>query len=304
MQDTHDDPPVARPVSRALDQVGQGAEGSGLGPPSGPGFDAPPLPYARRMPVVDEVAFPLVAMPRSRAALDIVAMVAFSVFVMVVIAFSGVGWLLMKWWPRFGLFSTNILIGASTLGAIWLLLKLRGQSVAAIGLNRTNWGRVAIAVLIAVPGCLAAGALSNLFYIMASGFDVSGFVEERTEFFAQIPHISLLWALPFALFVGIHEEVFFRGFLLSRLRTVCGSNVAAIILTSVVFGSLHFYQGLAGIFQTAAVGLVLAIVTTYARTLWPAIIAHALFDTIGLTLAGPLSDMLEDLDVAAAWAPA
>jgi hypothetical protein len=254
--------------------------------------------------VAGEVVFPLVAMPRSRAAVDVVVMTAFSLFAMVFIAFSGLGWLLIKWWPRFGVFSTNILIGAMTLVAIWLLLRLRGQSVTTIGLNRTSWRRVAIAVLIAVPGCLAAGALSNIFYIMASGFDVGGFVEERTKFFAEIPHISLLWALPFSLFVGIHEEVFFRGFLLSRLRTVCGSNAAAIIVTSAVFGSLHFYQGLAGIFQTAAVGLVLAIVTTYARTLWPAIIAHALFDTIGLTVAGALSDMLEELDPAAAWGPA
>jgi membrane protease YdiL (CAAX protease family) len=110
--------------------------------------------------------------------------------------------------------------------------------------------------------------------------------------------MSALWVVPFALFVGLHEEILFRGFFLSRLSVLCRSKAAAIVLTSAVFGSLHFYQGPAGIFQTAALGAVLAVVVTYTRTLWPAIIAHAALDTISIVVAPWLLRWVEELDMA------
>lgn len=250
----------------------------------------------------DEALYPRVAMLRSWAVVDSVAAVVFFVSCMGLISFSGLAWALAERWPRFGVFSTNLLIGLLSLGAIAGLLLARKQSAATIGLNRPGWKRILAAVGIAVPACYAVSMVTNLLYIVGTGFDVDGFVAERSEFLAAIPEIPLHWTLPFALFVGIHEEIFFRGFLLSRLRTACRSNAAAIIITSVIFGLLHSYQGLAGVFQTGAIGLVLALVATYARTLWPVIIAHAVFDTIGLVAAPLLSDMLEEMEMVPASA--
>ncbi|MBN2560214.1 MAG: CPBP family intramembrane metalloprotease [Phycisphaerae bacterium] len=272
MLNTRDEPPAARPIAR-------------------------PLSYAAPAPNAIEASYPIVAMPRSRAAVDVAAMLCVFAVAHVFLGFSGLTTRLTELWPLFGMFSTNILLGVTTLGAIWAVLTLRGQSLATIGLNRAPIGRVVVAAIVAVPACYLAGAITNMLYITASGFDVEEFFEERTEFLAAIPDIPLAWALLVSIFVGVHEEVFFRGFLLSRLRTICRSDAAAIVLTSAVFGSLHFYQGLAGVFQTAVVGAVMAIVVTYARTLWPAILAHAVFDTIGIVVAPILSEAIERFEM-------
>ncbi len=256
---------------------------------------ARPVDYAAASTA--QPVFPAVEMPRWHALLDVAALGGFFLCCNVLLSVSGLLAMMMEWWSQGGLFGFNILLGLATLGAIAVMLRIRRQSPATIGLNRASLGRICLAVLIAVPACHVAGAILNLAYIALSGFDVAGFVEERVEFFEVVPEIPWGWMLALAIFVGIHEEIFFRGFLLSRLRTGLRSRAAAIILTSVIFGSLHVYQGYAAVFQTAAVGAVLAVITTYTRTLWPAIIAHALIDAIGLLLAGPVSDMLKEMDM-------
>jgi membrane protease YdiL (CAAX protease family) len=121
-------------------------------------------------------------------------------------------------------------------------------------------------------------------YTALIGLDTTKMMAEKTELFDLVAEFPAVWILPFSLFVGIHEEVLFRGFFLSRMRAVSRSSAVAIIVTSLIFGLLHFYQGLLGIFQTTMIGLFLAIVVTYSRTLWPAIIAHAVFDATNLLI--------------------
>lgn len=214
------------------------------------------------------------------------------------VTLSGVAWQMAEWWPEVGLFAANVLLGLLTLGAIGGLLVLRKQSIATLGLNRASWRRVLVAVLVTIPACFMASAASNLIYIAVTGFDFDAFTAERSEFFKEVPEIPVVWVFLISIFVGIHEEVFFRGFLLSRIQTATRSRVWAILITSAIFGSLHFYQGPAGVFQTGAIGLVVAVVVTYTRTLWPAIIAHAAFDVVGILAAPILSDMLDQLEPA------
>ena len=97
--------------------------------------------------------------------------------------------------------------------------------------------------------------------------------------------IPLGLVVPMSLFVGLYEEVLVRGFLLSRLRALSGGNLVPVVVSTAIFGAVHFPQGLAGMVQTAAIGLALALVVVRTRTLWPAILAHATIDSLSLTLA-------------------
>lgn len=80
-----------------------------------------------------------------------------------------------------------------------------------------------------------------------------------------------------SLTAGICEEILFRGFLIWLITAWLGL-VAAVILSSIVFGCAHIYLGVAQVPRTAIVGLVLALIAVAAGSLWPAMAIHAAVD--------------------------
>jgi len=84
------------------------------------------------------------------------------------------------------------------------------------------------------------------------------------------------------LFVAFYEELVARGALLARSQALLGGIWLPVLLSSVLFGAGHFYQGWLGVAQTTLAGIVLARLTLYWGTLWPAIIAHAALNTLSL----------------------
>ncbi len=76
---------------------------------------------------------------------------------------------------------------------------------------------------------------------------------------------------------GVCEEVLFRGFLLWYLAVWTGP-VAAVILSSLLFGAGHLYLGLNQTPKAALAGLVFATLAVASGSLWPAILLHAAID--------------------------
>jgi len=86
------------------------------------------------------------------------------------------------------------------------------------------------------------------------------------------------------LFVGFYEELLARGFLLQRARRLLGGTWGPVLLSSLLFGLGHFYQSWIGVVQTMMIGILLARLTLYWGTLWPAILAHAALNTLAITV--------------------
>ena len=76
---------------------------------------------------------------------------------------------------------------------------------------------------------------------------------------------------------GICEEVLFRGFLIWYLAVWIGP-IAAIVLSSLIFGAGHIYLGLAQTPRAALAGLIFACLAFASASLWPAILLHAALD--------------------------
>ena len=76
---------------------------------------------------------------------------------------------------------------------------------------------------------------------------------------------------------GICEEILFRGFLMWFIATWTGL-VAAVVISSLLFGCAHIYLGTAHVPKTAIVGLLLALVVVASGSLGPAIVIHAAVD--------------------------
>lgn len=90
---------------------------------------------------------------------------------------------------------------------------------------------------------------------------------------------------------GLGEETAYRGYLIMALGPLIGVGGAAV-LSSVVFGVLHVYQGWLGIPRTALMGGLLAWGFLASGSLWPAIVAHTAIDVVagivlGERLVGP-----------------
>ncbi|WP_249066604.1 CPBP family intramembrane glutamic endopeptidase [Halalkalibaculum roseum] len=81
------------------------------------------------------------------------------------------------------------------------------------------------------------------------------------------------------------EEVIYRGFLITRISEIGGNRKVwvriAVVLSSIVFGLVHFDWGLMGIVQTGFMGLALGIsYIVLNRNLWVLVFAHAYMDAI------------------------
>lgn len=82
-----------------------------------------------------------------------------------------------------------------------------------------------------------------------------------------------------AVTAGICEEIVFRGFLLWYLPTVFGLSVlAAVVVSSLIFGLGHLYQGIWGLVATGLAGAGLAGLYLATDSLLFPIVLHALVD--------------------------
>jgi membrane protease YdiL (CAAX protease family) len=91
-----------------------------------------------------------------------------------------------------------------------------------------------------------------------------------------------------SLAAGVCEEMAYRGYALTMLASVVGAGWAAVV-TSVVFGVLHGYQGWLGIVRTSALGGLLAWGYLASGSLWAPMAAHVILDLIlGIVLADRL----------------
>ncbi len=243
---------------------------------------------------VETPVFPHIAMPRRNAIVDVVVLFFLFYGFQVGLGISGLPLFLIEQFPGFGIFGVNVVIGLFTLALVAGCLHIRNQRACVIGLNRPTPLRFWIAAPLGLPLCYAASIVGVSVYMGIFSPTMEEITEDKLALFDLVDGFPVALILPFTLFVGIHEEIFFRGFLLSRMRAIFRSDILAIIISGILFGLAHGYQDWLGVFQTGAIGMALAALATYSRTLWPAIIAHAAFNAINLLIMPLLRGFLED----------
>jgi len=84
--------------------------------------------------------------------------------------------------------------------------------------------------------------------------------------------------LPLSFTAGVCEEFLYRGWLLQLIGAVFGSVWIGLILSSIIFGFAHSYQGRKGIIGTGVMGIVFGGVFVLSRSLLPGQLLHAFMD--------------------------
>ncbi|MBI5764320.1 MAG: CPBP family intramembrane metalloprotease [Planctomycetes bacterium] len=262
-----------------------------------------PVTYMVARAIDAPKVFPDSTLTRGDALRDLCIVVFLAIAFMTAIFETGFPHWLAQRFPDIAVILPAFLNGAICMGAVAALVRHRRQRAGSIGLTNWHWRWLGIGLL-TVPVCFVGGAISNLIYALVTQRSLVDFVKEREEFLGGVSDIPLWLIFTLSIFVGIYEEILFRGFVLTRLRALSKGVIGPVVISSVIFGSLHFTQGLMGVCQTTIVGLVLATVAARSRSLWPCMIAHALIDSTSLVLAGLMSEEMQQFLREAASQPA
>jgi len=178
-------------------------------------------------------------------------------------------------------FAVNAIAGLSTLAPVWVLL-LRDVIASLVLLAVVVWWERAplaslgwrmpsprewLLVIPAVALASAAGELTLLFPLHGGGVLVAAPV-----------WLATLRAITAASF----EELFFRGYAITRLERLGAPTWLAIVVPTLVFGFAHFrlYGFNLSLLVPLTIGLLFALLFAWRRNLPLCIVSHALVDIL------------------------
>jgi membrane protease YdiL (CAAX protease family) len=169
----------------------------------------------------------------------------------------------------------------------WLSLWLRGIGWRAVGLKRpARWRKTLL------PG-IAVGVVYQFFtsYVIEPLIGLlTGKPTDLSQFTPIQGNVFLLcfYLLMAGTFAAFGEELIYRGYLMNRVAELGASSTpwaVSLVVVSVVFGVAHWQQGITGVVINIFAGVIYgALYLASGRNLWLPIIAHGVYDTVGLLL--------------------
>ena len=201
-----------------------------------------------------------------------------------------VGSNLQLWHPQLGLALTLwVVLLAPTVGlAVYLKLELR----ETFHLGRPSAVALVGALLLGVGAMFLVNAANGVIdrFILETPPELA---EEMARFFPE-PERAVDWVLLLLLVAvspAICEEALFRGFILSGLRDRV-PDWQVIVATGVMFGLFHL--SVYRMFGTAVLGMAMAWIVLRTRSIWPAVVFHAVNNGLAVVLAYTVGEGLAD----------
>jgi membrane protease YdiL (CAAX protease family) len=173
--------------------------------------------------------------------------------------------------------------------AVHLLARDPGDARGTLGLDRRRPGfdlgtGAALAALIGLPGLAL--------YLVARELGLNANVIP-----AALP--PQWWAVPVLVLAAMQnavlEEVVVVGYLMTRLRQMGHRLVPVVLMSAVLRGSYHLYQGIGAFVGNAVMGVVFALFYVRFRRVLPLIVAHTILDIASFVGYALLKDRLDFL---------
>jgi len=211
-------------------------------------------------------------------------------------------------WGIDGSFGMLFHVGAlaiSSVGLCLVALAWEPSRIDALGLGLGPVrGRVPLVVMFGLAGGVATYAVNavvSLGWIFASGGIEKniGMAKDQEQTLSQFAAIPLYVMIPVVMIAGVYEDIVFRGFFLGRLRILMATgkswvgDALSVVISSVIFGLGHLYQGWFGVMKTTVAGMCLAILVLLTKSVWPAMIAHAGIDAATIVMLHFLTPFVE-----------
>lgn len=161
--------------------------------------------------------------------------------------------------------------------AVLVVWRAHGRDWDGLGLvAHPGRGMMAMALLV---GAATAVLLNQLRVARRDPAALERVLDQTRHVEVMLPHDSRelrLWnALAFT--AGVCEEVLYRGYLFAY-AAVWLPLPWALVVSSVVFGFGHLYQGARGVLSTTGVGLMFGLIYVWSGSLYLSMLAHAVID--------------------------
>jgi uncharacterized protein len=194
--------------------------------------------------------------------------------------------------------SERVALYASTIAFQWVAVGVAGWRAWARGFTASQLGLVLHdRWKIVAAAVLGAGILATLQWLNLRRM---GRLETKTRaalraLAQRILPQSPMESLPFfalAVTAGLCEEFLYRGFALAAFTRAGLPTWTVVLLSAILFGLAHLYQGRSGLLGTTILGLLFGIARIAYDSLVPVIVWHIAVDVVA-GVAGPryLTDM-------------
>lgn len=185
-----------------------------------------------------------------------------------------VGQLAANNWLDLALQLASIAENLAPVVLVLYLMARSGEPPSTIGLDRKEPLRDGLrgAVLAAVIGGTGLALYLAAFHL---GVSLNVVPESLPNVWWRDP-VLLLNALQ----NGLLEEILVIGYLLTRLDQLGWTPAKAIIVSALLRGSYHLYQGLGAFIGNFAMGIIFGILYQRWRRVTPMIVAHTLIDAV------------------------
>ncbi|MDU0313044.1 CPBP family intramembrane glutamic endopeptidase [Phycicoccus sp. M110.8] len=170
--------------------------------------------------------------------------------------------------------------------ALHLLTRDRADARHAIGFDlrepaRDLWRGAALAAVVGIPGLGLYAAAKAL------GFNTTVAAANLSDHWWTVPVLVLAAAQN-----AVLEEVVMIGYLYTRWLRAGWSLPVVMLVSAVVRGSYHLYQGFGGFVGNLVMGLLFGFVYTRTRRVGPLVVAHTLLDVVAFVGYALLKDHL------------
>ena len=172
--------------------------------------------------------------------------------------------------------------------SIFILFRWKKVSIKYLGLfNPKNWLKT---ILIG----LVIGVFIQVFgiYVLSPIKEWMGIVQEIPAAYAAIEgnnskliiYLVVAWTT-----AGFGEELIYRSFFLGQFVSVFNNLkskwILSLIISSIIFGFLHFNNGIDAIIGTTITGFIIGLVyLKTGRNIWAAYVTHAVANTVGFLI--------------------
>lgn len=149
-----------------------------------------------------------------------------------------------------------------------------------IGGRRANVEDVLIDLVVASAFWLAAIAVLGVGAKLMHLDEAGRFDSMRRQLGFLIPDTTLELLIWFSVSAtaGISEEIIFRGYLQRQFAGITRSIVAGVLISAVIFGAAHGYEGGPRMILIGIYGLMFGLLAWWRKSLRPGMIAHAWHD--------------------------
>jgi len=187
----------------------------------------------------------------------------------------------------------RLVLYASTIGFQWLAVAVvawrawvHGYTAEELGLTIHDKTKILVASLVGAA-TIAILQWLNLRRMGRLPAKARGPLQAIAERILPQSTIELLPFLALAITAGLCEEFLYRGFAMAVLARLGSSAWVAVLLSSILFGLAHLYQGRGGFFTTLVIGTVFGAGRIAYDSLVPVIFWHSAVDLVA-GVAGPL----------------